>query len=362
MRQCGTAPDIAGTLTGCRRIKAAALAVALAAAPYAWTCGTADAQSWWPFSQENAPRPKAPINRAPPVPIPSDSLPQPGFRPQSSGSPVCVQLEQRLVAESARGNQTRSQLPRIEDDMRQSDRTAREAQSQLDRGDCYDTFFFSKTLRRIPSCIQAANQLDAAKRRLSELSSQRQQLQNTTEHSYQDDIIRELARNSCGNQYVQEARKRDQGGDGSIFGGAGPESDGTRGENNFGSLPFATYRTVCVRLCDGFFFPVSFSTLPNHFSHDADQCHSRCAAPVELYYYQNPGSDIKQAMSVRSQTPYTSLKSAFRYTKEYVQGCSCKEAEYVPTAGEKKAEAPSASGAAVVASGVPAQRPAFKAP
>ena len=366
MRQRGTAPDIAGTLTGYRRsgwrrIKAATLMVALAAVSYGWTCGTADAQSWWPFSQPDAPRPKAPINRAPPVPIPTDSLPQPGFRPQSSGSPFCAQLEQRLVAESARGNQTRSQLPRIDDEMRQADRTARETQSQLDRGDCYDTFFFSKTLRRIPSCIQAANQLDSAKRRLSELSSQRQQLQTTTEHSYQDDIIRELARNNCGNQYVQEARKRDQS-SGSIFGDTERDGDRDRDGNNMPSLPFATYRTVCVRLCDGFFFPVSYSTLPNHFPHDADQCHSRCAAPVELYYYQNPGSDIKQAMSVKSQTPYTSLKSAFRYTKEYVQGCSCKEAEYVPTAGEKKAEAPSAGGAAVLASGAPTQRPAAKAP
>ena len=359
MRQCGTAQDRAATRTG--RIRAAAFTVALAAVPFGLNCGKADAQSWWPFSQE-APRPKAPINRAPPAPIPPEALPQPGFRPQSSSSPICVQLEQRLVAESQRGNQTRSQLPRIDEDMRLADRTTREAQSQLDRGDCYETFFFSKTLRRTPGCIQAANQLDTAKRRLSDLSIQRQQLQNTNEHSYQDDIIRELARNSCGNQYVQEARKRDQGGDGSIFGGAGPESDGTRSDNNFGSLPFATYRTVCVRLCDGFFFPVSFSTLPNHFPHDAEQCQSRCAAPVDLYYYQNPGSDMKQAMSVRSQTPYTNLKSAFRYTKEYVHGCSCKEAEYVPAAGEKKAEAPGAGGSAVLAAGGTTQRQSTKAP
>jgi hypothetical protein len=27
--------------------------------------------------------------------------------------------------------------------------------------------------------------------------------------------------------------------------------------------------------------------------------------------------------------PYTSLKTAFRYRKELVRGCSCKEAEYV---------------------------------
>ncbi len=319
--------------------------------------GAAEAQGWWPFSQEQ-PRPKEPVYRAPPAPIPPATMQPPGQR-QSGGGPVCVQLEQRLVAEGQRGTQGRSQLPRIEDEMRQLDRATAQAQQQLDRSDCYEIFFFSKTLRRTPQCIQAVNQLEQSKRRLSELSIQRQQLQGTSERSYQDDIIRELARNGCGNQYIQEARKRDQN-DNSIFGG-GSEDDGPRSENNFGSLPFATYRTVCVRTCDGFFFPVSFSTLPNHFARDAEQCQSRCAAPVELYYHQNPGADIRQAVSAKSQTPYTNLKTAFKYTKEYVQGCSCKEAEFVPAAGEKRAEAPvpaagSGAGAAPQASRVPAAR------
>jgi Protein of unknown function (DUF2865) len=226
---------------------------------------------------------------------------------------------------------------------------------QLDRGECYEYFLFSKTLRRTPQCIQSSSQLDSAKRRLSELSILRQQAEGTSERSYQDDIVRELARNGCGAQYVQEARKRDGG---SIFGGS--EDDSPRSENNFGALPFATYRTVCVRLCDGFFFPVSFSTLPNHFGRDVDQCQSRCAAPVELYYHQNPGADIRQAISVKSQTPYTNLKSAFKYTKEYVNGCSCKEAEYVPAAGDKKAEAPAGAQGTSVAG--PAVRAATRVP
>lgn len=42
---------------------------------------------------------------------------------------------------------------------------------------------------------------------------------------------------------------------------------------------------------------------------------------------------MEQAMSLKSQEPYTRLKTAFRYRKEFVQGCSCKEAEYLPPAG-----------------------------
>ena len=85
-----------------------------------------------------------------------------------------------------------------------------------------------------------------------------------------------------------------------------------------------------MRLCDGYYFPVSFSTLPNHFQRDSDVCQSQCAAPAELFYHQNPGGAVEQMVSVQSQQPYIGLKSAWRYRKEFVQGCSCKAAEYQP--------------------------------
>mgnify|MGYP001313745712 CR=1 FL=1 len=86
---------------------------------------------------------------------------------------------------------------------------------------------------------------------------------------------------------------------------------------------------------------MSFATLPSHFAQDADVCSSKCAAPTELYYHPNPGGAMEQAVALQSSEPYTKLKSAFRYRKEYVNGCSCKEAEYVPQqAGDRKAEAP----------------------
>src|SRR5690606_5965028 len=60
---------------------------------------------------------------------------------------------------------------------------------------------------------------------------------------------------------------------------------------------------------------------------------SKCAAPAQLYYHQNPGAGMEQAVAARTNEAYTHLKTAFRYRKEYVQGCSCKVAEYVPPEG-----------------------------
>ena len=331
-------------LAGCA---AAALSLSFADA-------LAQGWGWWPWSQpQQRPMPQEPVYRPPSGQFPPGQPPPPGQvpgygQPQGYGqrmSNLCLQLEQRLVGETQGGNQGRELLPKIESDMRQLERAYQSAQVQLDRSNCWDQFLFSKTLRRSPQCIDLNSQVENARRRLAELDAQRRQIMGTRDRSYQDDIIRELARNGCGPQYVQEARRRDAARNplSMLFGGE--ESDAPRGApTQFGNLPFATYRTLCVRLCDGYYFPVSFSTLPNHFQRDSEQCQSQCAAPAELYYHQNPGGAVEQMVSASSQQPYTTLKSAWRYRKEYVQGCSCKAAEYQPQQpGEKKAEAPAAT-------------------
>ena len=57
--------------------------------------------------------------------------------------------------------------------------------------------------------------------------------------------------------------------------------------------------------------------------------------------YRNPGQEIEQAVSLNGSA-YMDLPVALRYRKEYVKGCSCKQAEYNPTeieAANKRAEA-----------------------
>jgi hypothetical protein len=245
-------------------------------------------------------------------------------------NPICVQLETRLVQENQKGAQSRDALPKIEAEFRQVERSVQQGNLQLEKSDCYEYFLFSKTLRGTRQCRDLAGQIELGKRRLGELETQRQQIAGSSGRSYSDEIVRELARNNCGANYQQDASRGSGGG---LFGGSGDGSEGDAAGSGYRGSQYATYRTVCVRLCDGYYFPISFSTLPTRFQQDADVCQSKCAAPVELYSHPNPGGVMEQATSVRNQTPYTQLKTAFRYRKEYVQGCSCKEAEYVPPAG-----------------------------
>lgn len=348
----GTQGGTKGSTAYSRRLAAAALCAAVG---LALTVGDATAQ-WWPFGggggrsrQDDPPVPRegmrSPRGQPPPDALPPTGGPPPRYAPSSPGN-LCLQLEQRLVMETQGGGGGSDMLPRIETEIRDLERGSRSAQLRLDRSDCWDTFLFSKTLRRDPRCRQLNDEVENLRQRLADLDRQRRQIMGEGDRrSMQDDIIRELARNGCGSQYTQEARKRDNANNpfAMLFGG-GEESEAPRGPaNNFGNLPFATYRTLCVRMCDGYYFPVSFSTLPNHFQRDSDLCRQQCAAPAELFYHQNPGGSVEQMVSVGDQRPYTSLKSAFRYRKEYVQGCSCKQAEYDQKALEKRAEAPPAA-------------------
>lgn len=299
---------------------AAAAAVLLGSCP-------ALAQGWWPWSDagpERPPIPEEPVYREPPPPQ------APPTADWSTKNPICLQLEQRLVQDTQRTSQSRAELPRLEAEIRQAQQIYQSSEHELQRRKCYDYFLFSKTLRRTRTCVDLAHQKEQAHRQVSDLESQRQQIIGTSERSYRDDIVRELARNNCGANYVQEARRLDRG----LLSGIWQDEEDSGYSNNwtpFGGTPsYTTYRTVCVRLCDGYYFPVSFSTLPSHFQQDATVCHAKCSAPAELYYYQNPGAAMDQSVALSTQEPYTSLKTAFRYRKGLVPGCSCKQAEYAP--------------------------------
>ncbi|MEH0072028.1 DUF2865 domain-containing protein [Pannonibacter sp. Pt2-lr] len=105
----------------------------------------------------------------------------------------------------------------------------------------------------------------------------------------------------------------------------------------------ATYRTLCVRTCDGYFFPISFSARPGQFGQDAAACNAMCpASETGLFVYRNPGGDPEDMISLAGER-YSELPNAFRHRKEYVSGCSCQAA---PSAKQEAAPLSPVSGEA----------------
>jgi hypothetical protein len=82
------------------------------------------------------------------------------------------------------------------------------------------------------------------------------------------------------------------------------------------------YRTVCVRTCDGYFFPVSFSTTANRFDEDASACSARGGAlEHQLFSLKLPDQTLEDAVSIDGHR-YSDLPNALRYQRELVDGCS----------------------------------------
>jgi hypothetical protein len=84
----------------------------------------------------------------------------------------------------------------------------------------------------------------------------------------------------------------------------------------------ATYRTVCVRLCDGYYFPVSFAITEDRLGRDREVCESRCGAQGRLFVHRNPGGSIEDMEDLQGRA-YRQLRTAFLYRTEYVPSCKC---------------------------------------
>lgn len=101
---------------------------------------------------------------------------------------------------------------------------------------------------------------------------------------------------------------------------------GLRGGEFEGFGNYRTVRTLCVRKSDGFYWPISYSTLTDYLPNDADQCSQQClGAEVELYYHDNPGQEPEQMVNMSGE-PYTALPNAFRFRTEFDKSTSCKPA------------------------------------
>jgi hypothetical protein len=79
--------------------------------------------------------------------------------------------------------------------------------------------------------------------------------------------------------------------------------------------PAMRYRTLCVRLCDGFYFPIGGASLPASFLDEEKACRARCSVPAKLFYQPAPGGDADGLVALTGER-YADLSNAFRYRNE----------------------------------------------
>lgn len=298
------------------------------------------------IAQQPYPAPYPAPGAQQPPPNYDRAYPQPGTQSRSPEDLRCAQLKHELANEWVVRRQGAESGPAIEAEIRKQDRIFQRSQAQAERSGCYrSNFIFGRSLVRTPKCLRLNNRIEDARRRLESLNAQRQASRGGNSRQ-KDDLMAALARAGCGSQFQRQANRG--GGNGGFFSWLEEgfwDTQPRRGLETSRIEQFATYRTLCVRSCDGYYFPVSFSTLPSNFTQDTQRCQSSCAAPAELFVYRNPGEEPEQMVSSDGSQAYANLPNAWRYRKEFINGCSCKQAEYDPTeiaAANEKAAAEAA--------------------
>jgi hypothetical protein len=137
-------------------------------------------------------------------------------------------------------------------------------------------------------------------------------------------ILQEMARFNCSSDSSARVTERDRGGLFDQLFDMFDDGVDTRGDEFEGFSGYSTVRTVCVRKVDGYFWPISYSTLVEYAPNDLTQCQEQCPGmDVDLYYYDNPGQEPEQMINLSGQ-PYRDLPTAFAYRTAYDTANSCR--------------------------------------
>ncbi len=257
------------------------------------------------------------------------ALAQAPMPPPAAANPVCTRLEAQLGAidrgtvDPARADQ----IKRFEDASRQQQGELDRLNAQARRLGCQGGGFFSLFSGQSPQCTPINQQIQQTRGNLERTLADLDRMQGGAagdREAQRQTVIAALAQNNCGPQYRAAANQ--QGGFfDSLFGG-NRGGGGFGGGDNGGlfSSNSGSYRTVCVRTCDGYYYPISYSTSQDKFAEDAQTCQATCPA-AEVVLMSNPtGADINQAVSA-SGAPYSSLPNAFKYRTQLVPSCSCRQ-------------------------------------
>ncbi|TDI54786.1 MAG: DUF2865 domain-containing protein [Alphaproteobacteria bacterium] len=194
----------------------------------------------------------------------------------------------------------------------QSAALARE-KSKARRASCSGRGFLFFRAKPQPACQQIVPKVRKLEAIVKKLDNLRRQVPGAgTDRNRIAQIRTIMAQNNCLDDFQM-----------TTFRSRAEFDDFFNGDFDLEMTPGFTFRTLCVRSCDGYYFPISFATTRNQFAADRMTCEAMCpGATVELYYHDNPGATAEDMISLYG-VPYENHPAAFRYRSKYDKSCSC---------------------------------------
>src|SRR5664279_4436449 len=186
----------------------------------------------------------------------------PGLPPSQGApvNPVCPRLEAQLATIDRGGG---SGDPAMEEQIRRYQDAQAKQQAELDRVTsqakrmgCDSSGFFSLFSGQSAQCGPVNNQIQQMRANLDQITSNLERLRSggfggADRENQRRSVLTALAQNNCGPQYAAAARSGGNFMD-NLFGNNGNQIPPPSAELGPQS---GTFRTVCVRTCDGAYFP-----------------------------------------------------------------------------------------------------------
>ena len=246
----------------------------------------------------------------------------------AANTALCRNLERQLTSV---GQPSGNQARRYDKAIAEQSRQIGNVRAQLSDMGC--GFFALRA-----ECAAARDTLRRMESNLAELRSTRERMGAGGSRREQARILAALNENGCrapGRRATQEAAasRRDHTLFDRLF-GRNPQRDTySQDPDTFsdGSAETGTrwaggsYRTLCVRTCDGYYFPISYSSSAADFDRDAKACAAMCpGTDTVLFHHRVPHQESEEMVSAATGMPYTDLPRAFEYRKlGYVRAPSC---------------------------------------
>ncbi|MDX8464580.1 DUF2865 domain-containing protein [Mesorhizobium sp. VK23B] len=259
--------------------------------------------------------------------------------PQAA-SRTCRQLEAELAG--ARGGGGGPALIRKYDDAiaRQREQLAK-ARSRASDANCGFTLFS----RNVGQCAAINASIERMNANLDTLQAKRERLADGGTRRDRSRILAALDANGCRDEEIAPRRPpmpeaaRDDG-NGNLFEqlfGRGQEAEpldvpdasevpsddpsvrnirGVINQPDGMDLPRLNgeFRTVCVRTCDGYFFPMSNAASYGDFERDQKNCESSCpGTEMQVFYTRGMDDDAGAMTSSVTGRPYSELPTAYLY-------------------------------------------------
>lgn len=265
-----------------------------------------------------------------------------------AASRVCRQLEANLAAASRGGGSKPALLRKYDDAIVRQRQQISKAVSQSSRAGCG----FSLSRRNANACATLDATIDRMAANLDGLQAKRAELAGGGSRRDRARILDSLDANGCRDDAAPPkpapGREASRGtgnlldqllGSEAIKPGApdrpeepsqavGPRDIRTMLADDMGQ-PHGEFRTMCVRTCDGYFFPMSNAASLGDFERDQKNCDSSCpGTEMQVFYTRGFGDDSGGMTSSVTGRPYSELPTAYLYKQPArPPACGCNAAQ-----------------------------------